>query len=170
MRYKGFVYRALTPVYAADPLSGEGARRHGGRFNPRGTPALYLATEFTTAMHETNQVGTFQPTTLVTYEADTGPLFDARDPSALAARGVLPDLISAPTWRDEMDAIGKSRSQILAEDLIADGFAGLLAPSYARGNATNPTATNIVLWKWPDVPAYLRVIDDHGRLAALRKL
>ena len=29
MRYAGLLYRALNPVYAREPLSGEGARRYG---------------------------------------------------------------------------------------------------------------------------------------------
>ena len=36
------VYRATAPAYAGD-LSGEGARRYGGRWNERGVPALYTA-------------------------------------------------------------------------------------------------------------------------------
>lgn len=35
MRYVGLLYRALNPVHAREPLSGEGARRYGGRFNAR---------------------------------------------------------------------------------------------------------------------------------------
>ena len=41
MRFQGILYRALNPMRAREPLSGEGARLYGGRFNPRGTPALY---------------------------------------------------------------------------------------------------------------------------------
>ena len=41
--YGGKLYRSLNPVFAREPLSGEGARRHGGRFNPKGTPALYCS-------------------------------------------------------------------------------------------------------------------------------
>ena len=36
-RFTGFLYRALNPVYARDPLSGRGAKLYGGRFNPKGT-------------------------------------------------------------------------------------------------------------------------------------
>lgn len=39
--YRGPLYRALNPIYAREPLSGRGAELYGGRFNPRGVPALY---------------------------------------------------------------------------------------------------------------------------------
>ena len=77
MRYQGLVYRALTPVWAREPLSGEGARRHGGRFNPKGVPALYTALSIMSAIREANQIGTLQPTKLVAYRADLDPVFDA---------------------------------------------------------------------------------------------
>lgn len=40
MRFGGLVFRAHDPQRSWTPLSGEGARRHGGHFNQRGTPAL----------------------------------------------------------------------------------------------------------------------------------
>lgn len=36
-------YRIVQEQYAASAFSGEGARRWGGRWNPPGTPAVYLA-------------------------------------------------------------------------------------------------------------------------------
>lgn len=50
-------------------------------------PALYTAQAVTTAICEANQIGTLQPTTLVAYEADIRPIFDATDPAALGAQG-----------------------------------------------------------------------------------
>lgn len=35
------VYRLCKSTYIADPLSAEGARRAGGRWNPKGYPILY---------------------------------------------------------------------------------------------------------------------------------
>ena len=42
MRFRGIVYRAHNPQWSWTPLSGEGARRRGGRLNRRGVPALYM--------------------------------------------------------------------------------------------------------------------------------
>lgn len=37
------VWRITTARFAASAFSGEGARRYGGRWNPRGTPLVYTA-------------------------------------------------------------------------------------------------------------------------------
>ena len=163
MRYRGLLYRALNPIHARDPLSGEGARRHGGRFNPGGMPALYTAQSVMTAIREANQVGTLQPTTLVAYEADIGPIFDGADSAALAARGLSPADLAADDWRARMLADGKAPTQELAERLKASGFAGMQVRSFAKG-ATDADL-NLVLGVWgPAAPTELRLVDDEGRL------
>lgn len=163
MRYRGLLYRALNPIHARDPLSGEGARRHGGRFNPRGMPALYTSLSVLTAIREANQVGTLQPTVLVACEADIGPVFDATDAAALAARGLAPADLAADDWRARMLADGRAPTQGLAERLKAAGFAGMQVRSFARG-ATDADL-NLVLWVWgAAAPTALRVVDDEGRL------
>jgi RES domain-containing protein len=163
MLYRGLLYRALNPIYARDPLSGEGARKHGGRFNPRGMPALYTAQSVMTAIREANQIGTLQPTTLVAYEADIGPIFDATDAVELAKHGLTPADLAADDWRLRMFADGKAPTQLLAERLKADGFAGMQVRSFAKGASL--TDLNLVLWVWsPDPPTQLRLVDDEGRL------
>ncbi|WP_209428091.1 RES domain-containing protein [Pararhodobacter sp. SW119] len=163
MRYAGLLYRALNPVYAREPLSGEGARRYGGRFNPKGMAALYTSQTVITAIREANQIGTLQPTTLVAYEADLGPIFDATDATALGAEGVTPEQLAADDWRLKMLAEGKAPTQKLAERLKAAGYAGLQVRSFAKG-ATEQDL-NLVLWDWgAELPARLRLVDDEGRL------
>ena len=56
MRFRGRLYRALNPVYAREPLSGRDAQLFGGRFNPKGVPALYTSLSILTAIKEANQV------------------------------------------------------------------------------------------------------------------
>ena len=46
VRFRGRVYRAHNPHWAHSPLSGEGAARHGGRYNRKGTPALYTSPRY----------------------------------------------------------------------------------------------------------------------------
>ncbi len=161
--HSGLLYRALNPRYARAPLSGEGARLHGGRFNARGTAALYLSLSPATAIREANQIGTLQPTTLVAYRAKFALLFDGRDLAALAAYEMTPDDLSDPAWRARMLEEDAVPTQILATRLVAEGFAGLLAPSQARG--AGPRDVNVVLWRWNDGPGTaLAVVDDEGRL------
>ena len=163
MRFAGLLYRALNPVYAREPLSGDGASRHGGRFNPKGMPALYTSQSVMTAIREANQIGTLQPTTLVAYAADLGPIFDAEDPVTLEAQGFTAEKLAADDWRLKMLADGKAPTQQLAERLKGAGFAGMQVRSFAKG-ATRQDL-NLVLWTWgPDLPNKLRLVDDEGRL------
>ena len=85
MLYRGPLYRALNPIYAREPLSGRGAELYGGRFNPKGVPALYSSLTVMTALREANQAGSLQPTTLVSYDAEIADVFDCRDEEALKA-------------------------------------------------------------------------------------
>jgi len=164
MRFQGLLYRALNPVYAREPLSGEGARRHGGRFNPKGMTALYMSLSVLTAIREANQVGTLQPTTLVAYEADIGPIFDAMDPTALRRESLTPEAIADPSWRFIMARGSKAPTQLLAERLRDDGYAGLQVQSFAKG--AGPDDVNLVLWTWgAELPTQLVIVDDQGRLS-----
>ena len=122
-------------------------------------PALYLSLSIPTAIREANQVGTLQPTTLVACEADIGPLLDATDAAALAPFGATPDDLAADDWRVRMREEGAAPTQLLAERLIAQGFAGMRVPSYARGAGAGDL--NMVLWRWDGM---LRAVDDEGRL------
>lgn len=153
------LYRALNPVYARDPLSGKGAALNGGRFNKRGRAALYTALSVIGAVDEANQAGRpFEPVTLVSYLGDIGPCLDGTRPDHLAAHGLTAALLAADDWRLQMRARGVSDAQEACEGLIALGYHGLIAPSFAPGAA--PGARNLVLWHW----AGLRVIDTDGRL------
>ena len=162
--YSGKLYRALNPIYAREPLSGEGARRYGGRFNPKGLPALYCSLSIMTAVREANQVGTLQPTMLVAYEAELDGIFDATVEANLIVEGLDAAIIRAPTWRDEMKATGEARTQAFARSLIAKGCRGLLVPSFSPGASRRDM--NMVLWQWGSAaPGRLTLIDDEGRLS-----
>lgn len=161
--YRGKLYRALNPLYAREPLSGKGAERYGGRFNPKGMPALYCSLTALTALREANQVGNLQPTTLVSYEADIEGVFDGRDEAALRAEGMDTSALADPTWRDQMKA-GEARTQSFARALVAKGYRALLVRSLAPGADENDL--NLVLWVWGgSAPARLVLIDDEGRLS-----
>ena len=164
MHYKGKLYRALNPVYARAPLSGRGAELYGGRFNSKGTPALYTSLSVMTALREANQVGTLQPTTLVAYDADIAEVFDCREAVALAAEGMDAADLAGANWRDQMQKRGEASTQAFARRLIGRGFCGLLVRSFAPG--TDPDNLNLVLWEWGDAaPCRLTLIDDENQLS-----
>lgn len=164
IHYQGKLYRALNPLYAQDPLSGRGAELYGGRFNPKGVPALYTSVSVITALREANQVGNLQPTMLVSYDADIERVFDGRDNAALAAEGMDTAALRDSTWRDQMKATGEARTQAFARRLIAAGCHGFMVNSFAPGTAGDDL--NIVLWTWgPAAPCRLTLIDDENRLS-----
>ena len=162
-RFEGLLYRALNPVYARDPLSGRGAALFGGRFNRKGCEALYTALRPETALREANQVGTLQPTTLVAYRADLQPIFDGRDGAALDRYGLDVGALATPHWRNRMLRGAPVPTQDFAERLIAEGFVGLVVPSYAKGAVERDL--NLVLWRWnTGANDGVEVVDDEGRL------
>ncbi len=52
LRSTGLASRAHDPRRSFKPLTGEGAAVRGGRYNPKGAPALYLALDPMTAVKE----------------------------------------------------------------------------------------------------------------------
>ncbi|MGB3722370.1 MAG: RES family NAD+ phosphorylase [Pacificimonas sp.] len=163
VRFEGLLYRALNPLYALTPLSGEGAARYGGRFNRVGRPAIYAALHPHTAIREANQIGTLQPTTLVALKADIRPVFNARDAAALAKYHMTADALGDPDWRRRMIRRQAVPTQDLSEALIGDGFAAMIVPSFAAGAPDD--ASNMVLWRWkPPAKASLTLVDDQNRL------
>ncbi len=165
MRYRGLVYRAHNPQWSWPPLSGEGARRHGGRFNRRGIPALYTSIGPLTAIREAQPLGRpMQPLTLCAYEVDADPVFDALDPEHCRALNVSESDLACPTREAEMLAGTVPASQTLA-GLIAARYVGMRVRSFAAG--TSADDLNLVLWRWStEVPSRVVLIDDEGRISS----
>lgn len=164
MHFQAALYRALNPIYAREPMSGRGAERYGGRFNRKGTPALYLSLSVMTALREANQAGSLQPTRLVSYDADIEGVFDSRDDAALKAEGMDAAALADGRWRDQMKATGEAETQAFARRLAAAGYSGLLVNSFAPGATMGDL--KLVLWKWSTTaPCRLTLIDDENRLS-----
>ena len=165
VRFAGTAFRAHDPRWSWTPLSGEGARLHGGRFNPQGVPALYLALDLQTAVAEANQGLPFRmmpPITLVAYEIDCKDLVDLTDAKVLKKHGATQsDLACA--WKLLSEEGDPVPSWALAEKLRSASAAGAIVPSFSPGAA--PEARNLVLWKWSaDLPHKVLVIDPDNRL------
>ena len=164
MRFQRLVYRAHNPQWSWTPLSGEGARRHGGRFNRPGTRALYTSLSPLTAIREAQPLGRpMQPLTLCAYDVDAKPVFDALDVEWCEALGIDEADLACPSWEAEMLAGTVPASHLLADRLIATGQVGMRVRSFAAG--AGPEDVNLVMWGWSaDRPDQVGLIDGEGRL------
>ncbi len=164
MRLRGIVWRAHNPRWAFDPASGRGAALYGGRFSRPGRAALYTSMRFETAWLEAQQAFPFkaQPMTLCGYDVDCEDVVDLTDPATLATLGVDRAALACP-WERLADDGETPPSWSLADRLIEEGRAGIVAPSFAF--AASGADVNAIFWRWgPDPPHQVRVIDDSGRL------
>ena len=163
MRFQGLVYRAHNPRWSFEPVSGEGARQSGGRFNPKGTAALYTSRQVATAWLEAQQGFAFkaQPMTMCAYVVDCADMLDLTDPAVLDAYQIDPRDITC-SWRELAATRRPVPSWSLAQRLIAQGIAGIRVQSFAaRARADD---VNLVFWRWNDATHEVKVIDPMGRL------
>lgn len=165
IHWQGLVYRAHHPRWAWDPDSGEGARLHGGRFNPPGMAALYTSLRPETAWLEAQAGFAFkaQPMTLCAYRVDCAGVLDLTDATALAARGIDPAALGC-RWAELHDRGQPVPSWLVAERLRQEGAAAVVVPSFAIG-ALPERDRNLVFWRWSREPPHqVSVVDDHDRL------
>ncbi len=159
------VYRAHHPRWSFSPLSGEGARLHGGRFNPKGVDALYTSLRLEAAWLEAQQAFPFkaaQPMLIVAYETSISDIVDLTEDAERRRFGIaLGDLTCA--WEDLASRGIDPPSWAIARRLMAAGVAGIIAPSFAAG--AGPLDRNAIFWRWNDIATRtVKPIDDHGRL------
>lgn len=162
MRLVTTAYRGHDPKWAFDPLSGAGAALHGGRFNPVGMPALYLALTPEGVFFEQGHgfARRFEPLTVCTYLLDVDDVVDLTTTEACAAAGIAwRDLAGA--WFEGSLAGGQPKSWTIARQLIAQQVAGIVVPSFAVG--ARPDMHNVVLWKWGSQPPYQVLLHDPNR-------
>lgn len=138
------LWRMLAIRYQRSPFSGEGARLLGGRWNPKGAPALYLATDAATAVAEFYQ-SLPKPGTLVPYRLEASAIADLTDGQG-GPRDAMVEHGCVAAWKAM--AIKPARSPPswdLALALIEAGAEGALVPS-----VQNRGGTCLVLWRWHD--------------------
>jgi RES domain-containing protein len=164
LRFRATCYRAHDPKWSFKPLSGEGAAVHGGRFNPQGMPALYLALSIDTAIKEANRGFAFKinPCVLCCYDVDCEDVADLRTDAGLAAHGIAPADLACAWLSDALDR-REPASWRVARRLMSRGIAGVLVASFAP--SATPNDQNLVLWKWSAKPPHqVAVFDPSGRL------
>jgi RES domain-containing protein len=146
------------------PLSGDGAKRHGGRFNRPGKAALYTSLDLTTAWMEAQQGFPFkpQPMTLVAYQVDCADLADLTEPKIQELLGHTAASLGC-AWEDLASHRQEPPTWLLADKLQDIGIFGIIVQSFAPG--CKEENRNLVLWEWSDTqPHCINVIDDLGRL------
>ena len=136
------LYRAFVPQWAFLPLSGEGAARFGGRWNPVGEPTLYAAREQSTAWAEYNQGFVQHPALIVELTLTDANLADSASADFLALYGV-DETIHQTEWRSDLDEGRIPATHKLRMKLIEDGFDGVFYPSFM-----SPGGTCVALWRW----------------------
>lgn len=153
------LYRAFVPRWAHEPLSGEGAARFGGRWNPLGAPTLYAARELSTAWAEYNQGFVQHPALIATLELEGAILADLTDAAELD-RLALDASIHESEWRDLAARGEQPPAYAVRERLLAEGLHGVVYPSFM-----SPGGTCVALWRWnaEDAPI-LTVLDPDGRM------
>lgn len=158
------LWRMLPLRYQYEPFSGEGARLYGGRWNVRGTAALYLATDHASAVAEFYQ-GLAKPGTLAPYRLEATRIADLTDGKGGPADAMVEHGLTA-NWKAMAGRGDRTPpSWDLADVLIAAGAEGALVPS-----VQNRGGTNLVLWRWHDAAsgrgdgAALWLLDPEGDL------
>lgn len=153
------LWRAFVPRWAHLPLSGDGAARFGGRWNPVGAPTIYAARELSTAWAEYNQGFVQHPALIARLELKGASLADLTDEAVLRGAGV-DARIHGCEWRAAMEAGAVPGTHLLRGRLLADGFDGVVYPSFM-----SPGGTCVALWRWnaPGAPV-LDVVDPEDRL------
>jgi RES domain-containing protein len=130
--FDGEVVRHIAPGYL--PLSGEGARIHGGRWNPPDSfPTLYTALTRETMLAELERAARRQglrvadllPRVEVRYGVSLHRVLDLRDAEALARVGLRPGDLASDDW---------TNCQVVGDTAHHAGLEGVLAPSAASGD------------------------------------
>ena len=153
------LWRAFVPRWAHMPLSGEGAARFGGRWNPVGEPTIYAARELSTAWAEYNQGFVQHPALIVRLKLTGARLADLTNAETLQTLGVVQDIHHCE-WRDMLDKDLVPDTHRLRKRLQADAFHGLVYPSFM-----SPGGSCVALWRSnAEGMPRLEIVDPDGHL------
>jgi RES domain-containing protein len=128
--YSGVLFRNVAPGYPG--LSGEGARRIGGRWNPRNSfPVLYTATDIGTAALEVLRTAAklgiseqdLLPRNLVTIVVSLNRILDLTDAAVRQEAGISTAVLKDDDTRI-CQAIGDAAHYLGFEGVLANSAAG----------------------------------------------
>ncbi len=163
------LYRAHNPRWAFLPGSGEGAALFGGRFNAKGTKALYTSMTGQGAWAEAQQGFSrkAQPLLVCMYEVDCVGVIDLTNEKTRQLWSVSEEELACP-WKLEQAKGAIPSSWRLTNNLISQGVSGIIVPSFAPGASSD--MKNVIFWRWgKTIPHKVAVIDDHERLPKNQK-
>ena len=153
------LWRAYVPRWSYLPLSGDGAARFGGRWNPAGAPTVYAALELSTAWAEYNQGFVQHPALIARLELSGASLADLTRDEVLVELAINPEIHTCE-WRDYLDRGETPPTYQVREALLAAGYDGVIYPSFM-----SPGGKCIALWRWNEqLGPKLRVVDPEDRL------
>jgi RES domain-containing protein len=150
--WSGVAYRSVVPAYAGsrDLLSGEGVRRHGGRWNPPSAfAAVYASLTPETALAEVLSrfrdygipVADAMPRVLAAVEVSVASLADLTTPGARRSLRVSRRRMRREDWRRATDDGREALTQAIGRAAFERGLEGLLVFS-----APDPAGRNLVLF------------------------
>jgi RES domain-containing protein len=152
VRLTAVAYRFTTPAYAtrADLVTGEGARRYGGRWNPPGSfAAVYASLSPETALAETLAMArryglldaTVTPRVLAALRIDRARILDLTDGATRQRLGVSAARMVGEPWPAHNQRGREALTQAIGRVAHEAGLAGLRVPS-----AADPRGENVVLF------------------------
>ena len=150
--WEGVAFRSVSPAYAGarDLLSGEGVRRHGGRWNAAGSfaavyaslsPETAVAEALAHARHYGIPDAEALPRVLVALDASVAALVDLTEARARRILRVSRRRLRGEPWRRAADAGREALTQAIGRAAFEGGLEGLLVPS-----AASRTGVNIVVF------------------------
>lgn len=146
--WRGIVYRSVEPGYAnsGDLLSGEGSRRNGGRWNPKGSfPTVYGSLDLETALAEALAHARYYglsdayilPRMFVAMRVSLRRVLDLRDAAVRRRLCLGLRRIRTVDWRRIQNVGREAVTQALGRAAHEAGIEGLLVPSSPRRSGVN---------------------------------
>ena len=166
--FSGIGYRSSSPNYSNenDLLTGEGSKRHGGRWNPVGLSVVYLSLSPETAMAETLAhyryygipIEEAMPRTFVAIDIRLQAVLDLRIGGIRQRLQLSEERMLNIDWRKEVQGGHCPLTQQIGLAVEQLGWEGLIVPSAADSKGHN-------LLVFPHklrAGGYLRVRNEHA--------